>query len=128
MLKSKTAGASMSRSFDSLIGEKTVFEGSINCDGAIRIDGKVTGDIKASGDIVVGEGARMEGNLSGNIIQISGIVNGNVYSNYMVRLCSTARLNGDIETVCFITEEGAFFHGKCTMISQKDNTGNHEKD
>lgn len=34
----------------------------------------------------------------------------------MVRLCSTARLNGDIETVCFITEEGAFFHGKCTMI------------
>ncbi len=128
MFKSKTAGPSMSRSFDSLIGEKSVFEGNINCGGAIRIDGKVIGDIKAAEDIVIGETARVEGNIYGNIVQISGVVDGNISSKYMVRLCPTARLHGDVEAVSFITEEGAFFHGKCTMTSQPSNEKSSEKE
>ncbi|NSW89525.1 MAG: polymer-forming cytoskeletal protein [Firmicutes bacterium] len=121
MFKGKTTGPSTSRSFDSLIGENSVFEGNVNCEGAIRIDGKVKGDIKAAEDIVIGETAQVNGNIYGNNIQISGTVDGNIYSKYMVRLCSSARLHGDVEAMSFVTEEGAFFNGKCNMISPSGN-------
>ena len=107
--------ASSSRSFDSLIGSKTMFEGNINCEGSIRIDGKVNGDIKAHEDILISETAQVTGNIQGNNIHISGRVDGNVCSVTLLRLYSTAFLCGDIEAISFVTEEAAYFNGKCKM-------------
>lgn len=117
MFKRKSDNNSSSgRSFDSLIGSKTFFEGNINCEGSIRIDGKVNGDIKAHEDILISETAQVTGNVQGNNVHISGRVDGNVYSVTLIRLYSTAFLYGDIEAVNFVTEEGAYFNGQCKML------------
>jgi len=92
-----------------------LFEGNINCEGAIRIDGKVHGDIKAGDDILIGETAHITGNIHGKSVHISGKVEGNVCSESLLRLYSSACLHGDIEAARFVSEEGAYFNGECKM-------------
>jgi cytoskeletal protein CcmA (bactofilin family) len=125
--KTGSKNVNISKSFNSLIGEHSSFKGDIKCEGAIRIDGEIIGEIKAAEDVVIGPNAKVEGDIYGNIVQISGIVKGNIFAKYTVRLCTTASLYGDIETQNFITEEGSFFLGKCTMTNIDSNEMNKGK-
>ncbi|HOJ09341.1 MAG TPA: polymer-forming cytoskeletal protein [Clostridiales bacterium] len=120
MFKKKNTGTSSAGSFNSLIGDNTIFEGNINCQGAIRIDGKVTGDIKSDDDIFIGETAIVKGNLYGNAIYVSGMVKGNIYSKSNIRFFSSGSIHGDIEAFSIITDEGAIFNGKCNTLVSED--------
>lgn len=119
--KKTTSNSSGGKSFDSLIGSQTYFEGNINCEGSIRIDGKINGDIKAQEDVFISETAFVTGTIHGNNVHICGKVEGNVYSVVLTKLYSPAKLHGFIEAASFVTEEGAYFNGKCEML---DSTGN----
>ena len=107
--------------FNTLIGKNTTFDGNIKCEGAIRIDGIVTGNIKTNDDIFIGETAIIKGNLYGNTIYISGSVEGNIYSKSTIRIFSLGHIQGDIEALNIITDEGAVFNGKCSTLNSDDN-------
>ncbi len=119
-------------SVDTLIGKNTTFEGNIKLGGIIRIDGKVKGEISSTGDVIIGEDAKVIGNIMCNNIIISGIVEGNITAKEQLRLTSTAKLSGDTSMNCFITDEGAQVNGKCIMVdkksspSSKSNTKNNK--
>jgi len=115
MLRKKSSSSSIT--FKTLIGEGTVLEGNIKCNGAVRIDGTVNGDINSESDIFIGEKAIIKGNLYGNSIYISGRVDGNIYSKSSIHLFSTACIEGDIEAFSIVTDEGAVFNGKCSILT-----------
>ena len=102
--------------FDTLVGINSVFEGNIESDGTVRVDGKVKGDIRVKGDVYVGDNAVVSGSIFANNVHLSGTVEGNIHSTGVLRILSTAKLYGDIQVRSFVTDEGALFQGKCSMI------------
>jgi cytoskeletal protein CcmA (bactofilin family) len=98
------------------IGANAVFEGNIELGGTIRVDGKVIGNLKIDGDAYIGGGAVIKGNIHAKNVHISGTVEGNIRADGILKILATAKLYGDIEVKSFVTDEGAIFEGKCSMI------------
>ena len=116
MFEKKKNTVANKESCDTLIGMNTSIEGSVESEGTVRVDGKVKGDMKISGDLYIGNDAVVTGNINAENIHLSGTVEGNIHSAGFLRLLSTARLYGDIQVHSFITDEGAIFQGKCSML------------
>lgn len=105
-----------SRGFSTIIGADAIIKGDLESAGSLRVDGKVVGDIRAQGDLLIGSNAAINGNISANSIQLSGMVEGNIHAEDLLRMLSTAKLYGDMHVKSFVADEGAVFHGKCSML------------
>ena len=102
------------------IGANAIFEGNIELAGTIRIDGKIKGDLNIEGDAYIGTGALVTGNVFAKNVHAAGTVEGNIHADGILKILSTARIYGDIEVKSFVTDEGAIFEGKCSMIQSAD--------
>ncbi|RLA86340.1 MAG: hypothetical protein DRG31_00490 [Deltaproteobacteria bacterium] len=97
------------------LGRETAFEGKLDFKGAVRIEGNFKGEIRTPDLLIIGEGARVEGQIEVGTAIIQGEVLGNIRASKKVELRSSARLSGDISTPLLVVEEGAFFDGSCKM-------------
>ena len=83
--------------------------------GSVRIDGDFKGSIFGSGTLVIGEGAEIEADIRVDAVMISGDVRGQIDVKKQIRIYSTGKVSGDLNTPLFAVEEGAFFEGTCHM-------------
>lgn len=107
-------------SINTIIGPGTNLTGDIESGGFTRIDGIVRGDVKAKGRVVIGEKARMKGNVSGTNITIGGIVAGNIIADGHLIILSTALVIGDIITRRIQADAGCFINGKVSVCPAQD--------
>jgi len=107
-------------SINTIIGPNTSFTGDIETGGFTRIDGSIRGDVRAKGRVVVGERARMKGNVSGTNVTIGGVVYGNIISDGHLVVLSTAIIIGDIITRRIQADDGCFINGKVAVCSNDD--------
>jgi len=127
-----------SKSFDVIIDKNSSITGSITSVGSVRIDGSVNGDIKSNGNVIIGPDANVIGNISANNIEISGTAAGDILSNSLLKIYETGKLEGNIEVMSFMIDEGGFFKGNCLInsngllkneeISDKDKSSNSKND
>lgn len=103
---------------DTIIGQNSKLEGTINASGTVRIDGTYIGDIHADGDVIVGETGVINGNIFSNNLAITGKVEGNVSCRGLLEILPHGKLIGDIEVRNISISDGAVFSGKCSMISE----------
>lgn len=101
---------------NTLIGPDTVFMGNILCHGNLRIDGTLKGDLKVEGNVYIADSALITGNITAESITIGGFVEGNITAGGILKLLSTAKLNGDINVGGFVADDGGIFIGKCYMV------------
>lgn len=101
----------------SLVGRETTITCSILSNGNLRIDGSVNGDIKVEGDVYIGDSALIIGNITAKSITIGGVVEGNITAAGILKLLSTAKLNGDVNVSGFVADSGGIFIGKCHMVN-----------
>jgi cytoskeletal protein CcmA (bactofilin family) len=106
---------------NTIIGKDSVIEGTVEVQGGLRIDGVVRGRISATETVTVGDSGRIEAELTAAIAVIGGKVTGNVFAKEKIELQSKAAVEGDITTQNLIVQEGAVFHGKCTMKNSSPN-------
>jgi cytoskeletal protein CcmA (bactofilin family) len=97
------------------IGPGTWVRGDIESAGFTRIDGSVEGDVRARGRVVIGEQARMRGNISGTSITIGGVVHGDIQASERIVILSTGLILGDIVTRRIQADEGCLIHGKVVV-------------
>jgi cytoskeletal protein CcmA (bactofilin family) len=97
--------------------------GQLSFQGPARIDGIVEGDIQCKGPLTVGESADIRAKISGQVIVISGRVEGDVTGKERVELLAPARLIGDIATPRLIIAEGVVFDGDCSMGAAAERLG-----
>jgi cytoskeletal protein CcmA (bactofilin family) len=95
----------------STLSSDLVFEGSISGSGDLQIDGSVKGDVRV-GRLVVGETGAVEGNVSGDYVEVRGRVVGGV-NGKQVKLVGTAYVDGDITHEQLSIDVGAYFQGRC---------------
>lgn len=104
----------------SVLGAGIIWQGSLNGSGGVRIEGTYEGQIGLSGMLVVGETGRVTcENLRAATVIVAGSVRGNITAQ-KVEIRSTGRIWGDVVTVSFATEEGAFLRGQIRMEEQID--------
>jgi cytoskeletal protein CcmA (bactofilin family) len=91
------------------------WKGSLGGTGGLRIEGTFEGEIAMRGLLVVGETGRVTcQNLQANTVIVAGAVKGDITAERL-EIRSTGKVWGNVVTVTFSTEEGAFLRGQITM-------------
>ena len=107
----------MSR-LDTLIGNGTVFEGSLTSKESICVEGTVRGKIECDGSVIVGENGRVDADIFSDTVLLGGEVNGNIVAKTKLEITTSGKLRGNIKTGSLIIAEGVLFEGKCQMITE----------
>src|SRR5512136_3060872 len=91
------------------------WKGNLGGSGGVRIEGTFEGDIAIHGLLVVGETGRVTcQTLRANTVIVAGAVKGDITAERL-EIRSTGKVWGNVVTMSFSTEEGAFLRGQITM-------------
>lgn len=101
-----------------LLCEGTVIVGDIKTKNDIRIDGIIKGKILTSGRLVVGNTAKIEGDIECVNIDVMGVILGNITASSTVSLKAPAKVIGNIVSTVLSMEQGVFFNGNCQMVKK----------
>lgn len=100
---------------NALLGKGSEFEGKLAFEGKVRIDGTFTGEISTNDLLQVGEGARVQAEITCGTIVVEGEVVGNIRATQAVELRRPAKIHGDITTPSLVIEKGVIFEGRSRM-------------
>lgn len=108
-------------SINSIIGKGSSIKGNLKINGFIRVDGDLDGDLETSGNVIVGENARIRGDIIAKSVSvIGGIVYGNIIAPDSVKLLSTSVVIGDIQTHKLQSDEKVILHGHCISLLEQN--------
>ena len=92
-------------------------EGKLDTTGTFRIDSPMKGTLTSNEKLILGENARIEGQIEGNYVVIAGRFDGTIKAKGKVEIQTKAIVTGEIHTPCLIIEPGAVFDGRCHMLA-----------
>ncbi|MHB1845777.1 MAG: bactofilin family protein [Deltaproteobacteria bacterium] len=100
---------------NALLGKGSEFEGKLSFEGTVRIDGKFSGEIHTNDVLVIGEGAKIQAEISAGSVVVNGEVSGNIKAKTSIELHHPARVRGNLETPSLSIDKGVIFEGGCKM-------------
>ena len=98
-----------------MIGDGTVFEGTLTAESDVRVSGRVVGKLNIKGKVIVAQEGTIDGEIKAVNLDVGGHIQGEIDVSERVILKSSARVEGNIRTGRLVIEEGAVFNGKCQM-------------
>jgi cytoskeletal protein CcmA (bactofilin family) len=98
-----------------ILGEGSRFNGTLSVPHSLRIDGELKGKIETTETLTIGSLGVIEADIKARRAIFGGKVVGNVIAEERVELESKSSLVGDLKTRNLIINEGALFHGACSM-------------
>lgn len=98
-----------------LLDKGCSFEGKIVFDGTVQINGDFSGEISSDGTLVVGQEARVSGQVYVDTLICYGTVDGKVDAKTRIEIHIPSVVTADIATRSLSIEEGALFQGHCHM-------------
>ncbi len=110
-----------SKSEESVIAIKSNFEGNLKIISPVylRIEGGFKGELEVKGRLDIGQEADVEVNfIRADNIMIMGKVKGDIKNCHRLELAPGAMLIGNIETLVLVVQDGAFFQGRCQVLSK----------
>jgi cytoskeletal protein CcmA (bactofilin family) len=112
-----TPTTSASSDLNALLGRGSEFEGKLAFEGKVRIDGTFTGEISTNDLLQIGDGAKIQAEISCGTVVVEGEVVGNIKATQAVELRRPAKVHGDITTPSLTIEKGVIFEGRSHMES-----------
>lgn len=103
--------------FTGFLDKGVRFEGTFEASGVFRIDGQVKGTLLSSHSLILGEDARVEGQIEGNHVVISGKFDGVILAKGRVEIQAKGVVTGEIHSPCLVIEPGGIFDGRCHMLT-----------
>ena len=83
-------------SINTILGHGSAITGNIKINGFVRIDGDIDGNLETDGTIIIGENARIRGNVKAKSVIVGGIVLGNIEASQSIKVLATSAVIGDI--------------------------------
>lgn len=99
-----------------VIDQGCEFEGKLCFQGTVRINGVFRGEIFTPDTLIIGEDARVLGEIHAGVVIISGEVVGNVHAKHRVEIHRPAIFKGDILAPSLSVDEGVIFEGSSKMV------------
>jgi cytoskeletal protein CcmA (bactofilin family) len=112
----------VSEEWTGFIDQGVTLEGTLTVKGTFRIDGNVKGNIISEQTVVLGDGAKVEGQIEGNRVVISGRFDGVIFAKGRVEIQAKGVVTGEIHTPCLVIEPGGIFDGRCHMLAASEST------
>ncbi|CEM63298.1 polymer-forming cytoskeletal family protein [Treponema phagedenis] len=100
-------------SINTIIGPDSFIHGDVNVPGFIRVDGDIDGSISTTGRVIIGEKARIRGNIEAKSVTVGGIVQGDIIAPDNVIILSSAVIIGAVLTQKIRIDENVLFSGFC---------------
>lgn len=102
------------------IAQGVFIKGDITCPADVRIDGRIEGTIQSSGRVVVGETAEIKGTVKCEMLDLWGIMDGDVFVRNTLSLKAGSSIKGNVNTHKLQVEMGSAFNGFCKMIEEEE--------
>jgi cytoskeletal protein CcmA (bactofilin family) len=99
-----------------VIGPGIHIKGDILGQSDVEIKGTIEGNVKLEGLLVVGDGGRLEGDVSANAVVVQGEVLGNIDVREKVQLCTNCKMKGNLRANSLTIQEGALFEGRVAEL------------
>ncbi len=96
----------------SIVAKDMTIVGDLETEGVVRIEGEVRGTVRAGSQVLLGQGARIEGDLHTREAVIGGDVVGSIHATERVELQATASVTGNIMTPRIAVLEGGRVSGE----------------
>lgn len=97
----------------------TEIKGSLISSSDIRLDGYFEGRLITSGKLVVGESAKLLGDVVCRSCDNWGVVEGKLVVKEIFGLKKTGTITGNIGCEKIFIEEGGIFNGSCKIIDEQ---------
>ena len=110
-------------SINTIIGKGSAISGNLKVNGFIRVDGDIDGSLETDGNVIVGENARIRGDLTAKSVIIGGIIKGNIKASESVKILSDAAVIGDVLSRKVQVDGSAIIHGHCISIKDEAEFG-----
>jgi len=107
-------------SINTVVGAGTKVSGDLNIAGLVRVDGDINGNLETTGRVIIGEKARIHGNVTARAAVIGGIVEGDVFAPDGIQLFSSSVVYGDVITKKISVSEDSLIHGMCIAIKDTE--------
>lgn len=104
-------------SIKTIIGQGSFIRGDLSVSGVMRVDGDVDGDVVSNNCVMIGENARINGNVTATSVISRGLIRGNILAEIEVRLFSSAIVLGDVFTKKINIQYGVLFEGRCFAVN-----------
>src|SRR6202162_482535 len=111
-----------SEEWTGFIDQGVTLEGTLTVKGTFRIDGNVKGNIISEQTVILGEGAKVEGQIEGNRVVIAGRFDGVVFAKGRVEIQAKGVVAGEVHSPCMVIDPGGIFDGRCHMLGSSDST------
>jgi cytoskeletal protein CcmA (bactofilin family) len=102
------------------IDHGVTLEGTLQLKGTFRIDGNVKGNIISEQTVVLGERAKVEGQIEGNRVVIAGRFDGVIFAKGRVEIEAKGVVTGEVHSPCMVIDPGGIFDGRCHMLASSD--------
>ena len=116
----KNNRSSESSEWSGFLDKSVRLQGTLEFQGTFRVQGEVKGTIISSHTLVVGDDARVEGQIEGNHVMISGRFDGVIFAKGRVEIQAKGTVTGEIHTPCLVIEAGGIFDGQCHMLAASE--------
>jgi len=115
-------GKGSTKALFTIIGEGSRFDGVLSVPHSIRVDGALKGRLETAETLTIGASGVVEADVAAKNAIIGGKVVGNMDVADRVELEANSSLVGDLKTRELIINEGALFHGNCSMNDTRGGT------
>ena len=102
----------------SVVSAECYFQGTLNVQGSLRVDGTLEGSVDNARHVIVGDGGKIMGDVTAEIVVCGGDIEGNVCAE-MLEILGKASITGDIRAKKMIVEEGGRIDGRCKIGEDK---------
>ena len=98
----------------SVVSAECYFQGTLSVQGSLRVDGHLEGSVDNARQVIVGEGGKITGDVTGHTVVCGGDIEGNVCAK-MLEVLAKASIKGDVRAHKMIVEEGGRIEGLCKI-------------
>jgi cytoskeletal protein CcmA (bactofilin family) len=107
-------------SINTILGKGSSITGDLRINGFVRLDGDIDGNLETDGNVIIGDNARIRGDVKAKSVIISGIVVGNIIAQEGIKILSEAAVLGDVISHKVQIDDKATFNGKCISIKDEE--------
>ena len=107
-------------SINTILGKGSSITGDLRINGFVRLDGDIDGNLETDGNVIIGDNARIRGDVKAKSVIISGIVVGNIIAQEGIKILSEAAVLGDVISRKVQIDDKATFNGRCISIKDEE--------
>ncbi len=106
--------------FTGFLDKGVRLEGTIEAPGVFRVEAQLKGTVISTHSLILGEKARVEGQIEGNHVVIAGKFDGVIFAKGRVEIQAKGVVTGEIHSPCLVIEAGGIFDGQCHMLAASE--------